>query len=84
MEMSDISDRISGHGVSLKSLYRESHVVVDERVYQMDDLSVAVPEVKPKPSFKVFVMAGAAAGIMEHCLMYPVDCVKVVMLTYPN
>lgn len=23
------------------------------------------------------MMAGAAAGIMEHCVMYPVDCVKV-------
>lgn len=26
----------------------------------------------------VFIMAGAAAGIMEHCVMYPVDSVKVV------
>jgi len=23
------------------------------------------------------MVAGAFAGIMEHCLMYPVDCVKV-------
>ena len=23
------------------------------------------------------LMAGAIAGIMEHCVMYPVDCVKV-------
>ncbi len=23
------------------------------------------------------MVAGCAAGIMEHCLMYPVDCVKV-------
>lgn len=23
------------------------------------------------------MVAGAAAGIMEHCVMYPVDCVKV-------
>ena len=28
----------------------------------------------------VFIMAGAAAGIMEHCIMYPVDSVKVVYL----
>ena len=27
--------------------------------------------------FRTFVMAGAAAGIMEHCVMYPVDSVKV-------
>ena len=26
------------------------------------------------------LMAGAAAGIMEHVVMYPVDCVKVVLL----
>ena len=23
------------------------------------------------------MVAGAAAGVMEHCVMYPVDCVKV-------
>ena len=26
----------------------------------------------------VYIMAGAAAGIMEHCLMYPVDSIKVI------
>lgn len=31
--------------------------------------------------FETFVMAGAAAGIMEHCVMYPVDCVKVISFT---
>ena len=25
------------------------------------------------------MLAGAAAGIMEHCVMYPVDCVKVCL-----
>lgn len=24
------------------------------------------------------MLAGAVAGIMEHCLMYPIDCVKVL------
>ena len=28
----------------------------------------------------VFIMAGAAAGIMEHCIMYPVDSVKVPVI----
>ena len=28
----------------------------------------------------VYIMAGAAAGIMEHCLMYPVDSIKVYVL----
>lgn len=27
------------------------------------------------------MVAGAVAGIMEHCLMYPIDCVKVSQLT---
>lgn len=29
---------------------------------------------------ETYIMAGAAAGIMEHCVMYPVDCVKVSFL----
>jgi len=28
---------------------------------------------------KIFIMAGAAAGIMEHCIMYPVDSIKTRM-----
>ena len=28
-------------------------------------------------TFTTHMMAGAIAGIMEHCVMYPVDCVKV-------
>jgi len=28
-------------------------------------------------SMSTHMLAGAAAGIMEHCVMYPVDCVKV-------
>jgi len=28
-------------------------------------------------STSTHMLAGAAAGIMEHCVMYPVDCVKV-------
>lgn len=33
------------------------------------------------PKFRTFILAGAAAGIMEHCAMYPVDCVKVILLS---
>lgn len=31
------------------------------------------------PTDKLFIhlLAGGAAGMMEHCAMYPVDCVKV-------
>ena len=35
---------------------------------------------KSSTKFETFVMAGAAAGIMEHCVMYPVDVVKVGLL----
>lgn len=28
------------------------------------------------------MLAGAVAGIMEHCLMYPIDCVKVCSPTH--
>ena len=31
----------------------------------------------PTSSMSTHMLAGAAAGIMEHCVMYPVDCVKV-------
>lgn len=30
------------------------------------------------------MLAGAVAGIMEHCLMYPIDCVKVHKHTRPR
>lgn len=31
----------------------------------------------PSASTPVHMLAGAAAGIMEHCVMYPLDSVKV-------
>ena len=31
----------------------------------------------PTDRLSTHMMAGAAAGMMEHCVMYPVDCVKV-------
>ena len=31
----------------------------------------------PSASVTTHMIAGAMAGIMEHCVMYPVDCVKV-------
>ena len=42
------------------------------------DLEMEV-EYESLPTENVFVhmVAGAAAGIMEHCVMYPVDLVKV-------
>ena len=40
---------------------------------EVDDYE-ALPE---SSMITTHMMAGAAAGIMEHCLVYPVDCVKV-------
>lgn len=31
----------------------------------------------PTDRLSVHLVAGGAAGVMEHCVMYPVDCVKV-------
>ena len=31
----------------------------------------------PTEKLTAHLFAGGAAGIMEHCVMYPVDCVKV-------
>ena len=31
----------------------------------------------PTEKVSVHIMAGAIAGVMEHCIMYPVDSVKV-------
>ena len=32
----------------------------------------------PTEKLSTHLVAGAAAGMMEHCAMYPVDCVKVM------
>lgn len=33
----------------------------------------------PTTSVSVHMTAGALAGIMEHCIMYPIDSVKVML-----
>lgn len=40
----------------------------------------------PTDNLSAHLVAGAAAGMMEHCFMYPVDCVKVCgcMCNYGN
>jgi len=38
------------------------------------DIYEALP---PTTTVYQHMLAGAAAGITEHCIMYPVDCVKV-------
>ena len=39
-----------------------------------DDVYESLPE---GTTVGVTLVAGAMAGIMEHCVMFPVDCVKV-------
>ena len=34
----------------------------------------------PESTMGTHMLAGAAAGIMEHSIMYPVDCIKVTIL----
>lgn len=48
----------------------ESQHVVDEHDYE------SLPETS---TFTTHMAAGGIAGIMEHCVMYPVDCVKTRM-----
>lgn len=46
---------------------------------QTDKMASEAPasiDVKTEHNTSVYIMAGAAAGIMEHCVMYPVDSIK--------
>ena len=52
---------------SPNSLSEESFVVMGEAEY----------ESLPTNKLSVHMLAGAAAGVAEHCIVYPVDCVKV-------
>lgn len=36
----------------------------------------------PTNNVKTHMLAGAAAGVMEHCVMYPLDSVKVIYVIY--
>lgn len=42
-----------------------------------DNMEEVDYESLPTDKLSAHLMAGAAAGMMEHCVMYPVDCVKV-------
>ncbi len=43
----------------------------------MDNVEGIDYESLPTANLTTHLCAGAAAGTMEHCLMYPVDCIKV-------
>ena len=57
--------------MSLESIETKSFLNIME-----DDEYEALPIEWP---VSVHMMAGAAAGIMEHAAMYPIDCVKVMI-----
>lgn len=43
-------------------------------------MNAEIYESLPTSSVAVHMTAGAFAGIMEHCVMYPLDSVKVITL----
>lgn len=49
--------------------------MVDQELSEVDYESL------PTDRLSAHLLAGGAAGIMEHCVMYPVDCVKVCACT---
>lgn len=50
------------------------HQQVVDSESEMEELDY---ESLPTEKLSIHLCAGAAAGMMEHCAMYPVDCVKV-------
>lgn len=36
----------------------------------------------PTPSVSTNMIAGAAAGVLEHCVMYPMDSIKVCTIFF--
>lgn len=54
----------------------------DKCQYFMSIMSFDDYESLPTQNFVTHMTAGAIAGVMEHCIMYPLDSVKVVILEY--
>lgn len=50
------------------------HLQVESEEAGMEEVDY---ESLPTEKLSTHLCAGAAAGMMEHCFMYPVDCVKV-------
>ena len=51
--------------------------VVDSKELVVREMGEAEYESLPTNSLASHMLAGGAAGILEHTVMYPVDCVKV-------
>lgn len=48
---------------------------------QTEDVEADYEGLPQGASTSTLMLAGAVAGIMEHCLMFPIDCVKVALLS---
>jgi len=55
---------------STRGFNEDTYVVMGEAEY----------ESLPTNKLSIHMLAGAAAGVAEHCIVYPVDCVKVIIL----
>ena len=62
---------LGGRGISM---------LEDKMVRKPGDLDYDEYETLPSSSVSTHMTAGAIAGIMEHCVMYPLDSVKVIVL----
>lgn len=59
------------------SLLGYSHIEPSSNMEEVDYESLPTDKLLPH------LLAGGAAGVMEHCTMYPVDCVKVSVAHRP-
>ena len=63
----DLHDSSTFNDISCETNFTNEPTKMDEVDY----------ESLPTDRLSAHLVAGAAAGVMEHCVMYPVDCVKV-------
>ena len=51
----------------------------------LSDILDEEPDYESLPTNKLsaHLLAGGVAGMMEHCFMYPVDCIKVCVCVHP-
>ena len=63
--------RLPDSGGACQSNESTRQGMVDQELSEVDYESL------PTDRLSAHLLAGGAAGIMEHCVMYPVDCVKV-------
>lgn len=69
-------------------IYVEFHVFKTVTRLESITLPIAMDDSEyeslPTEKVTVHLAAGALAGVMEHCVMYPVDCVKVRSIRFAD